>query len=180
MYIRILYLLTGCQEVGSEIQGNCRAAPVYFSHGWKLPDLLCRAGRLKRYAIRQGQRVRIGLQQTVAQFSSGSSLMNRFIALLFACAIALVAPSRPRPSRLPRCRSGTRATPTIRPPAIFTAASRTTTAIGKYDVTVGQYTAFLNAVAATDTYGLYNPSMATDLNIAGIARVASSGRTATA
>src|SRR5215471_7227101 len=47
--------------------------------------------------------------------------------------------------------------------------------IGKYDVTVGQYTAFLNAVAATDTYGLYNPSMATDLNIAGIARSGSSG-----
>jgi formylglycine-generating enzyme len=42
--------------------------------------------------------------------------------------------------------------------------------IGKYDVTVGQYTAFLNAVAATDTYGLYSPSMASDLNIAGIAR----------
>jgi formylglycine-generating enzyme len=32
--------------------------------------------------------------------------------------------------------------------------------IGKYDVTAGQYTAFLNAVAATDTYGLYNPNMA--------------------
>ena len=31
--------------------------------------------------------------------------------------------------------------------------------IGKYDVTAGQYTAFLNAVAATDTYGLYNTSM---------------------
>jgi len=31
--------------------------------------------------------------------------------------------------------------------------------IGKYEVTAGQYTAFLNAVAATDTYGLYNPSM---------------------
>jgi formylglycine-generating enzyme required for sulfatase activity len=42
--------------------------------------------------------------------------------------------------------------------------------IGKYDVTVGQYTAFLNAVAATDTYGLYNPSMATDLNSAGISQ----------
>ena len=28
--------------------------------------------------------------------------------------------------------------------------------IGKYEVTAGQYTAFLNAVAATDTYGLYN------------------------
>ena len=47
--------------------------------------------------------------------------------------------------------------------------------IGKYDVTVGQYTAFLNAVAATDTYALYNPAMATDLNIAGIARSGSSG-----
>ena len=42
--------------------------------------------------------------------------------------------------------------------------------IGKYEVTVGQYTAFLNAVAATDTYGLYDSQMATDLNIAGIAR----------
>jgi formylglycine-generating enzyme len=33
--------------------------------------------------------------------------------------------------------------------------------IGKYDVTVGQYCQFLNAVAATDTYGLYNAGMAT-------------------
>jgi formylglycine-generating enzyme required for sulfatase activity len=47
--------------------------------------------------------------------------------------------------------------------------------IGKYDVTVGQYAGFLNAVAATDNYGLYNPSMATDLNIAGIARNGQSG-----
>ena len=31
--------------------------------------------------------------------------------------------------------------------------------IGKYEVTAGQYTEFLNAVAATDTYGLYNASM---------------------
>ncbi|MGA2796051.1 MAG: SUMF1/EgtB/PvdO family nonheme iron enzyme [Thermoguttaceae bacterium] len=31
--------------------------------------------------------------------------------------------------------------------------------IGKYEVTAGQYTAFLNAVAATDTYGLYNYAM---------------------
>jgi formylglycine-generating enzyme len=31
--------------------------------------------------------------------------------------------------------------------------------IGKYEVTAGQYTAFLNAVARTDTYGLYNTSM---------------------
>lgn len=27
--------------------------------------------------------------------------------------------------------------------------------IGKYEITAGQYTEFLNAVAATDTYGLY-------------------------
>lgn len=31
--------------------------------------------------------------------------------------------------------------------------------IGKYEVTAGQYTAFLNAVAATDTHGLYNTYM---------------------
>lgn len=32
--------------------------------------------------------------------------------------------------------------------------------IGEYDVTSSQYTAFLNAVAATDTYGVYNSRMA--------------------
>ena len=31
--------------------------------------------------------------------------------------------------------------------------------IGKYEVTAGQYAEFLNAVAATDTYGLYNTHM---------------------
>ena len=31
--------------------------------------------------------------------------------------------------------------------------------IGKYEVTAGQYTEFLNAVAKTDAYGLYNTSM---------------------
>ena len=30
--------------------------------------------------------------------------------------------------------------------------------IGKYEVTAGQYTAFLNAVAKTDTHNLYNPA----------------------
>ncbi len=33
--------------------------------------------------------------------------------------------------------------------------------IGKYEVTAGQYTAFLNSVAKTDTYGLYNAAMNT-------------------
>jgi formylglycine-generating enzyme required for sulfatase activity len=34
-----------------------------------------------------------------------------------------------------------------------------TYAIGTYEVTAGQYTVFLNAVAATDTYGLYHARM---------------------
>ncbi|MFA6135002.1 MAG: SUMF1/EgtB/PvdO family nonheme iron enzyme [Phycisphaerae bacterium] len=32
--------------------------------------------------------------------------------------------------------------------------------MGKFEVTAGQYTAFLNAVARTDTFGLYSPYMA--------------------
>ena len=47
--------------------------------------------------------------------------------------------------------------------------------IGKYDVTIGQYTAFLNAVATTDTYSLYNTSMGTNQNIRGISRTGVSG-----
>jgi len=31
--------------------------------------------------------------------------------------------------------------------------------MGKFDVTVAQYTQFLNAVAKTDTYGLFNVSV---------------------
>jgi formylglycine-generating enzyme required for sulfatase activity len=47
--------------------------------------------------------------------------------------------------------------------------------IGKYDVTIGQYAAFLNAAAATDTYSLYNSSMGSDSNIKGIQQDGSSG-----
>ncbi len=36
--------------------------------------------------------------------------------------------------------------------------------IGKTDVTAGQYTAFLNSVAATDPYGLYNSNLSTATN----------------
>ena len=36
--------------------------------------------------------------------------------------------------------------------------------MGKYDVTVGQYCQFLNAVAKTDTYGLYNAGMGPNYN----------------
>src|SRR6185295_11529702 len=47
--------------------------------------------------------------------------------------------------------------------------------ISKFETTIGQYTAFLNAVAATDTYGLYHSEMATNLNVAGIVRNGSPG-----
>ena len=47
--------------------------------------------------------------------------------------------------------------------------------IGKYEVTAGQYTEFLNAVAATDTYGLYNPDMLTGSWACGIAQSGSPG-----
>ena len=49
--------------------------------------------------------------------------------------------------------------------------------IGKFEVTAGQYTEFLNAVAATDTYGLYSEYMA-QLNLTrgcNIQRTGSSG-----
>ncbi len=46
--------------------------------------------------------------------------------------------------------------------------------IGKYEVTINQYAVFLNTVAATDPSGfitsLWNPAMATNLNVAGISR----------
>ena len=47
--------------------------------------------------------------------------------------------------------------------------------IGMYEVTLFQYTEFLNAVAASDPNSLYNASMGTDLNIAGISRSGVSG-----
>ncbi len=47
--------------------------------------------------------------------------------------------------------------------------------IGKYPVTVGEYASFLNAVARADPNGLYEPSMGSDLNVAGISRTGNSG-----
>ncbi len=47
--------------------------------------------------------------------------------------------------------------------------------IGKNEVTAGQYAQFLNAVAATDTYALYNPSMSTHEQGCKIERTGSSG-----
>ena len=47
--------------------------------------------------------------------------------------------------------------------------------IGKYEVTAGQYTVFLTAVAATDTYGVYNTNMSDTSLGSGITRIGSSG-----
>jgi formylglycine-generating enzyme required for sulfatase activity len=47
--------------------------------------------------------------------------------------------------------------------------------IGKYEVTAAQYTAFLNAVAATDAYGLYNTNMWSDTYGCKIQRSGTSG-----
>lgn len=47
--------------------------------------------------------------------------------------------------------------------------------MAKNETTIGQYVEFLNAVAKTDTHGLYNTNMGTDVNIAGIARSGESG-----
>ena len=47
--------------------------------------------------------------------------------------------------------------------------------IGEYEVTAGQYCAFLSAVAATDTYGLYNTNMARTDYGSRISRSGSSG-----
>jgi formylglycine-generating enzyme required for sulfatase activity len=47
--------------------------------------------------------------------------------------------------------------------------------IGKYEITAGQYTEFLNAVAAEDTFGLYNTLMWSDAQGAKIERIGSAG-----
>jgi len=47
--------------------------------------------------------------------------------------------------------------------------------IAKYEISVGQYARFLNAVAKTDPYGLYQTLMGTNSDIAGIARTGASG-----
>ncbi len=47
--------------------------------------------------------------------------------------------------------------------------------ISRNETTIAQYADFLNAVATTDPYNLYNPNMASNGNIAGVARTGSPG-----
>jgi len=53
-------------------------------------------------------------------------------------------------------------------------------AIGRYEVTAGQYSDFLNAVAATDSYALYDVNMWTRAEDCKITRTGSPGRRASA
>jgi hypothetical protein len=47
--------------------------------------------------------------------------------------------------------------------------------IAKNETTIGQYVEFLNAVARTDAYGLYNPLIGTNRNSSGITRSGAPG-----
>jgi formylglycine-generating enzyme required for sulfatase activity len=47
--------------------------------------------------------------------------------------------------------------------------------MGTTEVTLGQYAAFLNAVADTDTYGLWNGTIMTNGNVSGISRAGPAG-----
>jgi formylglycine-generating enzyme len=47
--------------------------------------------------------------------------------------------------------------------------------VGRYEVTAGQYAVFLNAVAATDSFSLYNSNMSNPIAGSGITRIGSSG-----
>lgn len=97
-----------------------------------------------------------------------------FVAVLFA-AFTLITNLHAQPlvsiETVPIGDVGNAADTTWSPPGIGYGAVAYDYNIGKYEVTIGQYTAFLNAVAATnDPFGLYNANMTSDLNIAGISR----------
>lgn len=47
--------------------------------------------------------------------------------------------------------------------------------IGRFEITIGQYVEFLNAVAATDTHGLYNIGMASNAPVAAVNRSGTAG-----
>jgi formylglycine-generating enzyme len=94
--------------------------------------------------------------------------MNRFVASCFVCAIALIAFQSASAITIDTVPIGNPGNPADT--AVMTTDGSTgygsvdhAFRLGKYDVTVGQYTAFLNAVAATDPFGLYIPFGRDDL-----------------
>ena len=104
---------------------------------------------------------------------------SRALSLWLACLACLLAvPALAAPitiDMVPVGNPGNGTDTSGRPNTAGSGSVATSYQIGKYDVTIGQYTSFLNAVATTDTYSLYNASMGTNGNIKGISRVGSSG-----
>lgn len=47
--------------------------------------------------------------------------------------------------------------------------------LGRFEITIGQYIEFLNAVAATDTHGLYHLGMESEAAVAGVSRSGTAG-----
>ena len=47
--------------------------------------------------------------------------------------------------------------------------------ISKYETTIGQYAAFLNAVAKSDPHGLYHPDSAKQYTVSRISRIGTDG-----
>ncbi len=102
--------------------------------------------------------------------------MNRIFTLLFlCCAISHVAPQSASAITIPTVPVGNVGNANDPATGNLYGGVGYGYNIGTTEVTVGQYTAFLNAVATTDTYALYNTPMATDDNIAGISRSGASG-----
>jgi formylglycine-generating enzyme len=100
--------------------------------------------------------------------------MKRFINTLALTAVAIgmtVDNALAQPVMVPVGNPGNAADPTTGLGAVANNYR-----IGQFEVTLNQYTAFLNAVAATDTYGLWNANMNTaNLNSKGIVRSGASG-----
>lgn len=97
---------------------------------------------------------------------------NRIIAVLAGClaAMPVLAPAQITIGKVPVGNLGN-----PNDPATGRGSVASGYAIGTYEVTLAQYAAFLNAVAKTDTYGLWNANMNADQNVRGISRSGSSG-----
>jgi formylglycine-generating enzyme required for sulfatase activity len=102
--------------------------------------------------------------------------MNRNVAsLLLFCATFLVAPSAASAVTIDTVPVGNRGNANDPATGNLYGGVAYDYRIGTTEVTVGQYTAFLNAVAATDTYALYDTQMYSDFKIHAIERFGASG-----
>ena len=109
------------------------------------------------------------------RFAEGVSRLVRHVtaaSLAFSTVCLIASPARAAPVTIDWVTVGN---PGNAADTNFTGAVSYQYQIGKYEVTIQQWTDFLNVAAKSDPYGLYNPSMASDLNAAGISRAGTSG-----